>query len=582
MAGVKKIGQYRLGETLGAGSFGKVKRAEHVITGHVVAVKILNREQVKNLDMVGKIKREIQILKLFQHPHIIKLYQVISSPTDIFMMMEYVSGGELFEYILKHGKLEEQDARKFFQQIISGVDYCHRHMVVHRDLKPENLLLDSKNNVKIADFGLSNIMTDGHFLKTSCGSPNYAAPEVISGLLYAGPEVDVWSCGVILYVLLCGKLPFDDDYVPYLFKKIKNGIYTIPEYLSKGSKDLTSAMLQVDPLQRITIAQIREHPWFVVDLPEYLFPDNSDENGNEFDDEAVTEICQRFQVFPDHVLDMLRTGDNKNQILIAYRLILDNRKIAAHGHHLQPEEEEVSNNLFASSAGGSAGAGGGTDRQLGSEIAALFGGAAKQPPKDITIPPPSQGSAPPPAALSPKSTGGRWWRSKADKNPSSSAQKPMPSQTDGIRKGADPGPVSSPSGRTVRRARWHLGMRSQNSPCEVMQEVYRAMQSLNFQWKVVTPFHARCRCWNQVSGTMVKMSLQLYSTADEQYLLDFQSLPTLAKDHLKLLQPGAVLGGAVGAVGEGTEDDDGVDQQSEPHTLEFFELCAMVIAELGK
>eukprot|EP00041_Stephanoeca_diplocostata_P017942 m.371559 g.371559 ORF g.371559 m.371559 type:complete len:303 (+) comp20867_c0_seq7:275-1183(+) len=206
MAGVKKIGQYRLGETLGAGSFGKVKRAEHVITGHVVAVKILNREQVKNLDMVGKIKREIQILKLFQHPHIIKLYQVISSPTDIFMMMEYVSGGELFEYILKHGKLEEQDARKFFQQIISGVDYCHRHMVVHRDLKPENLLLDSKNNVKIADFGLSNIMTDGHFLKTSCGSPNYAAPEVISGLLYAGPEVDVWSCGVILYVLLCGKV----------------------------------------------------------------------------------------------------------------------------------------------------------------------------------------------------------------------------------------------------------------------------------------------------------------------------------------------------------------------------------------
>ena len=177
------------------------------------------------------------------------------------MIMEYVSGGELFDYIVKHGKvfksswcfyqksvmsflfspkLKEHEARRFFQQIISGVDYCHRHMVVHRDLKPENLLLDSNLHVKIADFGisffllaiftqttiilhlgLSNMMMDGEFLRTSCGSPNYAAPEVISGKLYAGPEVDVWSCGVILYALLCGTLPFDDEHVPTLFRKIK-------------------------------------------------------------------------------------------------------------------------------------------------------------------------------------------------------------------------------------------------------------------------------------------------------------------------------------------------------------------------
>jgi serine/threonine protein kinase len=165
--------------------------------------------------------------------------------------------GELFDYIVEKGRLLEDEARHFFQQIISGVEYCHRNMVVHRDLKPENLLLDSKMNVKIADFGLSNVMRDGHFLKTSCGSPNYAAPEVISGRLYAGPEVDVWSCGVILYALLCGSLPFDDENIPNLFKKIKGGIYTLPSHLSPGARDLIPRMLLVDPLKRITIPEIR-------------------------------------------------------------------------------------------------------------------------------------------------------------------------------------------------------------------------------------------------------------------------------------------------------------------------------------
>lgn len=173
-----KIGHYTLGKTLGVGTFGKVKIGEHQLTKHKVAVKILNRQRIKSLDVVGKIRREIQNLKLFRHPHIIKLYQVISTPTDIFMIMEYVSGGELFEYIVNNGKLQEHEARRFFQQIISGVDYCHRHMIVHRDLKPENLLLDHNMHVKIADFGLSNMMMDGEFLRTSCGSPNYAAPEV--------------------------------------------------------------------------------------------------------------------------------------------------------------------------------------------------------------------------------------------------------------------------------------------------------------------------------------------------------------------------------------------------------------------
>ncbi|KAK8717123.1 hypothetical protein V6N13_044404 [Hibiscus sabdariffa] len=225
---------YKLGKTLGIGSFGKVKIAEHILSGHKVAIKILNRRKIKNMEMEEKVRREIKILRLFMHPHIIRLYEVIETATDIFVVMEYVKSGELFDYIVEKGRLQEDEARNFFQHIVSGVEYCHRNMVVHRDLKPENLLLDSKCNVKIADFGLSNIMRDGHFLKTSCGSPNYAAPEVIFGKLYAGPEVDVWSCGVILYALLCGTLPFDDENIPNLFKKIKIDEEILQEVVRMG------------------------------------------------------------------------------------------------------------------------------------------------------------------------------------------------------------------------------------------------------------------------------------------------------------------------------------------------------------
>lgn len=187
------------------------------------------------------------------------------------MVLEY-AGGELFDYIVQHGKMKEAEARRFFQQMLCAVEYCHRHKIVHRDLKPENLLLDENLNVKIADFGLSNIMTDGNFLKTSCGSPNYAAPEVIGGKLYAGPEVDVWSCGVILYVLLVGRLPFDDEHIPSLFAKIARGTYVVPTWMSSGAAALIKKMLVVNPVQRASIEDIRQDPWFMTDLPTYLHP----------------------------------------------------------------------------------------------------------------------------------------------------------------------------------------------------------------------------------------------------------------------------------------------------------------------
>lgn len=244
--------------------------------------------------MEEKVQREINILHLCTHPHIIRLYEVIDTPTDIFLVNEYVSGGELFDYIVSKGRLSADEARNFFHQIVSGVEYCHFQKIVHRDLKPENLLLDSNLNIKIADFGLSNIMRDGDFLRTSCGSPNYAAPEVISGHLYAGPEVDVWSCGVILYALLCGSLPFDDESIPNLFKKIKSGMYSLPSHLSQLARNLIPRMLEVDPMKRITIPEIRLHPWFQHKLPPYLRhpPELMEKQERVVDSQVIDEVLK--------------------------------------------------------------------------------------------------------------------------------------------------------------------------------------------------------------------------------------------------------------------------------------------------
>eukprot|EP00960_Hanusia_phi_P026118 746082-Hanusia_phi.AAC.2 len=359
--GKRSIDHYVLGKTLGIGSFGKVKLAVHKETGIKVAIKVLNKKKVQALDMNDKVDvvlvlarcvlfvamtvwREINVLKLFSHPHIIRLYEVIDTPTDIYVIMEYVSGGELFDYIVAKGRLSEEEARRFFQQIIAGVEYCHKYMVVHRDLKPENLLLDASLNVKIADFGLSNMMKDGAFLKTSCGSPNYAAPEVISGQLYAGSEVDMWSCGVILYALLCGNLPFDDENIANLFKKIKGGVYSMPGYLSEGCRDLIPRMLVVDPLMRISVSQLRQHSWFLTNLPSYLsapaevqhnilaeptgkgkpraYPCLPDDDVNEA---IITEMCRRLEIGKHDALESLKCASS-NQMTVAYNLILDARK----------------------------------------------------------------------------------------------------------------------------------------------------------------------------------------------------------------------------------------------------------------
>jgi 5'-AMP-activated protein kinase, catalytic alpha subunit len=227
-----------------------------------VAIKIL--EKIRILDESDKIRidREIKILKSLMHHNIIQIYSVIENPTTIFLIMEYASGGELYDYIVLKKRLSDFEACKFFHQIINGVEYIHKVGVVHRDLKPENLLLDHKNNLKIVDFGLSNIYKNGLNFRTPCGSPCYASPEMIQGKIYNGTQVDIWSIGIILYAMLCGFLPFDDPDNDILYKKIIDGKFSLPNFLSDNSKDLLKNILNTDPEKRYTLKQIRSHPWF--------------------------------------------------------------------------------------------------------------------------------------------------------------------------------------------------------------------------------------------------------------------------------------------------------------------------------
>lgn len=317
------IGDYIVKETIGKGSFGKVKRGIHSPTGQEVAIKILNRQKLKTANMDKKIRREIKILKLFRHPNVCRLYEVIQTSTDIFLIMEFVDGGELYDYIVKQGHLKEDAARYVFQQIVCALEYGHHYRVVHRDLKPENILLGSNLQVKMIDFGLANLMQDGEFLRTSCGSPNYAAPEVISGKLYYGPEVDVWSCGVILYALLCGCLPFDEETIPLLFAKIKRGKYYVPSHVSPGAKALLEQLLQVDPLVRVTIPQIRDHPWFRERLPPQLQyrEDMSEMNYDRASPSIVQQISQVMGVYPIEVIQQFNRGEGR--LFVAYQILFD-------------------------------------------------------------------------------------------------------------------------------------------------------------------------------------------------------------------------------------------------------------------
>ncbi|XP_022925893.1 CBL-interacting serine/threonine-protein kinase 23-like [Cucurbita moschata] len=260
-----RVGRYELGRTLGEGSFAKVKFARNCETGENVAIKILNKEDILKHKMIGQIKREISTMKLIRHPNVIRMYEVMASKTKIYIVLEFVTGGELFNKIACNGRFKEDEARKYFQQLINAVDYCHSRGVCHRDLKPENLLLDASGVLKVSDFGLSALpqqVRDDGLLHTTCGTPNYVAPEVINNKGYCGAKADLWSCGVILFVLMAGYLPFEEASLVTLYKKIFKADFKCPPWFSSSAKKLIKRILDPNPLTRITIAEVLENDWF--------------------------------------------------------------------------------------------------------------------------------------------------------------------------------------------------------------------------------------------------------------------------------------------------------------------------------
>ncbi|XP_064180839.1 MAP/microtubule affinity-regulating kinase 3a isoform X9 [Anguilla rostrata] len=250
------IGNYRLLRTIGKGNFAKVKLARHILTGREVAIKIIDKTQL-NPTSLQKLFREVRIMKILNHPNIVKLFEVIETEKTLYLVMEYASGGEVFDYLVAHGRMKEKEARAKFRQIVSAVQYCHQKHIVHRDLKAENLLLDADMNIKIADFGFSNEFTMGNKLDTFCGSPPYAAPELFQGKKYDGPEVDVWSLGVILYTLVSGSLPFDGQNLKELRERVLRGKYRIPFYMSTDCENLLKRFLVLNPAKRGTL-EVRE------------------------------------------------------------------------------------------------------------------------------------------------------------------------------------------------------------------------------------------------------------------------------------------------------------------------------------
>uniref|UniRef100_A0A8C0YFJ5 non-specific serine/threonine protein kinase n=1 Tax=Cyprinus carpio carpio TaxID=630221 RepID=A0A8C0YFJ5_CYPCA len=323
-----QVGFYEIIRTLGKGNFAVVKLARHKVTKTQVAIKIIDKTRL-NSSNLEKIYREVQIMKLLNHPHIIKLYQVMETKDMLYIVTEYAKNGEMFDYLTSNGRMSENEARKKFWQILTAVDYCHQHHIVHRDLKTENLLLDANMNIKLADFGFGNFYNSGEPLSTWCGSPPYAAPEVFEGKEYEGPQLDIWSLGVVLYVLVCGSLPFDGDSLPALRQRVTEGRFRIPFFMSQDCENLIRKMLVVDPAKRINVAQIKQHRWMLADPSaphQTLSLSLTDYNSNLGDySEPVLSIMQTLGIDRQRTVESLQNS-SYNHFSAIYYLLLERVK----------------------------------------------------------------------------------------------------------------------------------------------------------------------------------------------------------------------------------------------------------------
>ncbi|KAM3677607.1 serine/threonine-protein kinase SIK1 isoform X1 [Ammospiza nelsoni] len=350
-----RVGFYDIERTLGKGNFAVVKLARHRVTKTQVAIKIIDKTRLdpSNLE---KIYREVQIMKLLNHPHIIKLYQVMETKDMLYIVTEFAKNGEMFDHLTSNGHLSESEARKKFWQILSAVEYCHSHHIVHRDLKTENLLLDANMNIKLADFGFGNFYKSGEPLSTWCGSPPYAAPEVFEGKEYEGPHLDIWSLGVVLYVLVCGSLPFDGPNLPTLRQRVLEGRFRIPYFMSEDCETLIRRMLVVDPTKRITISQIKQHKWMQADSSlqqqQSLSFSMQNYNSNLGDyNEQVLGIMQTLGIDRQRTVESLQNS-SYNHFAAIYYLLLERLKEyrssqvstrPAAGRQPRPRSSEITN-----------------------------------------------------------------------------------------------------------------------------------------------------------------------------------------------------------------------------------------------
>ena len=338
----KLLKEYTILKKIGQGTFGVVVSAIHIKTNEKVAIKILEKEKIIEKADINRIKKEIDILKQLRHDNIVQLYNVIDTLTHIYLIMEYVNGIELFDYIVKNKRINELESCHFFQQIISGIEYLEKINIVHRDIKPENLLVDKNKKIKIVDFGLSNIYKNNELLSTACGSPFYAAPEMIRGKKYNGAKVDIWSSGIVLYAMLCGFLPFEDPDTEKLYLKIIEGNFDYPTFLSKEAIDIISHILNVNPDKRYNINEIKKHFWFNkinpkinmtegLILNKYIIP---------YDEKIVSYMSEKFNMNINEIKANI-LYNKFNQITTIYYLLLKKK--------IKNKEESVGNmssNLF--------------------------------------------------------------------------------------------------------------------------------------------------------------------------------------------------------------------------------------------
>ncbi|GAU88561.1 hypothetical protein RvY_01242 [Ramazzottius varieornatus] len=328
-----RVGFYDIAKTLGKGNYAVVKLAKHRITKTEVAIKIIDKSRLDDANL-QKIYREVQIMKQLDHPNIIKLYQVMETKNMLYLVCEYASKGEIFDHIATYGRIPENAARRIFWQILAAVEYCHQKNIVHRDLKAENLLLDANMNIKLADFGFSNYFSPGKQLSTWCGSPPYAAPEVFQGRKYSGPQTDIWSLGVVLYVLTTGSLPFDASTLQSLRDRVLSGRFRIPFFMTSDCEHLIRHMLVLDPSRRFTIEQIKQHSWTRGD------GQSSASVGLQFSKPRLTaEVSDQIvQVMKTLGIEETKTresvgNDSFDHIAAIYYLLLEGLTQQRHGAH---------------------------------------------------------------------------------------------------------------------------------------------------------------------------------------------------------------------------------------------------------